>query len=80
MRNWPVKVSSASRGEHAVGLGLAPLSFTGDRLIVARCAELKNGCPVWIKLLFMLKYKTLEGDVKREEETCPLKFQRISAV
>ncbi|APO71322.1 hypothetical protein IE4872_PD00792 (plasmid) [Rhizobium gallicum] len=63
-----------------VSLGFVPLSFTGDRLIVAPSADLKSGCPVWIRLLFMLKYKKLEGDVKWEEETCPLKFQRISAV
>lgn len=63
-----------------VSLGFALLSFTRDRLTVARSADLKSGCPVWIRLLFMLKYKKLEGDVNREEETCPLKFQRISAV
>ncbi|MBB4278876.1 hypothetical protein GGE12_006689 [Rhizobium mongolense] len=62
-----------------VNPGFAPLSFTGDRLIVARFADLKCACPV-IRLLFMLKYKKLEGDVKWEDETCPLKFQGISVV
>ncbi|MBB4232789.1 hypothetical protein [Rhizobium mongolense] len=63
-----------------VSLGFVPRSFTGDRLIVARSADLKSGFPIWIRLLFMLKYKKLEGDVKWEDETCPLKFQEISAV
>ena len=65
-----------------VGRGRVLFAVTGDRLIVgarARAPRPEEWVPSWDRAAFVLKYKKLGGDVKREEETCPLKFQGISA-